>query len=449
VARHPGNGSDGPYSVDAIAVMKLAIRNGKWQRGSVVITVGLMLTVLIGFAGLAIDVGSLYSHKRAIQTAADGGALEAAVAIKRGDPATGEIRTIADFARRGTSTNGFTHGVAGVEVLVNRPPASGPYSGNSSFVEVIVNQPSPSYFMRVLGFLSTPVAARAVAGVGAATGWCIQTLIPTGIGFRSTSNSRITANCGVIVNSSSNEALKIESNAILTASNIDITGGFNKSSGSTLTPAPNTGVPPAPDPLATLQPPTNANAACLTFPSGGKWEINNTQTLYPGVYCGGIFVQSSGVVTFAPGTYVLRGGSLVGNALKVDGQIKGDGVTFFVTASSTYEYKPIALEGSSRVNLSAPTTGSYAGILFHQDPSKGTTSDINRVNSSSNVVLSGLLYFPTQMLQLNSNNITITGTYLGIIVRQLEVNSSTLMELSWNNSNLPGEFPLRRVTLVE
>jgi hypothetical protein len=432
--------------------MMVSIRKGKWQRGSVLITVALTLTVLVGFAGLAIDVGSLYAHKRAMQTAADGGALEAAVAITRGD--LSGTQTITTFAREGAKKNGFTHDpLAGVEVLVNQPPASGPYSGGTAFVEVIVNQPSPAYFMRVLGFSSTPVTARAVAGVVPASQYCLHLLRPNGIGFVSRSSSIVQAACDIVINSSSTispKALTTESNAKITATRIDVTGGYDKKGSFSTDPAPTLGVPAKPDPLAALPRPHNENVACKTFPSGGKWEISGTQTLSEGVYCGGILVKSGANVTFAPGTYVLRGGNLVGNALKVDGKISGNGVTFFVTgspagASPYYEYKPLAFESSAVINLSAPTTGPYAGILFHQDPSRGSNSDIHRFNSSTNLTLGGVLYFPTQRLEFNSSNLTtVSGPNFGIVAWMAETNSSVKLVLG-----LPGESPLKRASLVE
>ena len=47
------------------------------QRGAVAIIVGLTLAVLIGFAGLALDLGRLYVNKSELQNAADSCALAA------------------------------------------------------------------------------------------------------------------------------------------------------------------------------------------------------------------------------------------------------------------------------------------------------------------------------------------------------------------------------------
>jgi hypothetical protein len=51
------------------------------QRGSVIVFVAIMLTVLIGFAALAVDIGNSRQQKREAQVASDAGALAGAYAI--------------------------------------------------------------------------------------------------------------------------------------------------------------------------------------------------------------------------------------------------------------------------------------------------------------------------------------------------------------------------------
>jgi Flp pilus assembly protein TadG len=55
--------------------MKFKSANIGEQRGAVAIIVGLVLAVLMGFAGLALDVGHLYVEKTELQNAADACAL--------------------------------------------------------------------------------------------------------------------------------------------------------------------------------------------------------------------------------------------------------------------------------------------------------------------------------------------------------------------------------------
>jgi len=52
--------------------LKMLMKN---EDGAVVVIVALMMTVLMGFAALAIDVGFMYNQRRSLQNAADAGAL--------------------------------------------------------------------------------------------------------------------------------------------------------------------------------------------------------------------------------------------------------------------------------------------------------------------------------------------------------------------------------------
>ena len=64
------------------------------QRGVVVIVFGLMLVVLIGFAGLVIDLGRLFVIKTELQNAMDAWALSAASQLRPG------FNTAADLQHR-------------------------------------------------------------------------------------------------------------------------------------------------------------------------------------------------------------------------------------------------------------------------------------------------------------------------------------------------------------
>ena len=56
-------------------------------RGQVLVIVALGIIVLLGVAGIAIDVGRLMAERRHLQTAADAGALAACQALLSGDTA--------------------------------------------------------------------------------------------------------------------------------------------------------------------------------------------------------------------------------------------------------------------------------------------------------------------------------------------------------------------------
>jgi hypothetical protein len=115
-------------------------------------------------------------------------------------------------------------------------------------------------------------------------------------------------------------------------------------------------------------------------------------TLNPGVYCGGIELRSQASVTFNPGVYYLAGGGLNANA---GAKMNGTGITFVNTEKKpTYQYDKIWINGGAQINLSAPTSGTWKGILFYQDPKINSTKQ-NIFNGGADMKLTGIVYFPT------------------------------------------------------
>src|SRR5436309_12984107 len=94
-------------------------RYGRKESGSVIVLTAMMVTVLFGVMGMAIEVAGFYSLKRKMQTAADAGAKSGAIELGNG------TANWAVEARRCTSQNGYTHGVDGATVTVNNPPVAG------------------------------------------------------------------------------------------------------------------------------------------------------------------------------------------------------------------------------------------------------------------------------------------------------------------------------------
>ncbi len=411
-------------------------RRQRNQAGSVLLVTAMTLPVLIGFMGLAIDLGALYHHKRRMQTATDAGALAGAFEKWRGNDSQ-----IEPSARGGAAENGFGHGGNGVVVTVNHPPVDGFYVGDSDYVEVITNQDHPTYFMRIFGLQSSAIAARAVAGGGANSSNCVYVLDPTMEGaFLATSSAQLNASCGIMVNSTHPAAMSLHSSTVITAGDIAITGDYELNSSAVVSPTPYTDSPPSPDPLAYLPPPLYGSCTETNFQ-----RDSGTHVLSPGVYCGGIFLENNAQAILGPGMYVLLGGGLrlVGNTI-----IEGTGVTFYNTEGAGYSYQPLVMESNSQARLAAPTTGDYAGILFWQDRYAGNPSDSNRLQSSVAVSLEGALYFPTQELFLESST-TADALYTLVVARRLRLDSSSNFTLPNDFSGLPGGSPIKRVSLVE
>jgi hypothetical protein len=91
----------------------------------------------------------------------------------------------------------------------------------------------------------------------------------------------------------------------------------------------------------------------------------------------------------------------------------GSGVTLFNTQDALHAYKPIIFSGGSSTNLSAPTGGTYNGILFFQDPAIGLDTKHNAIQGGGSAIFQGALYFPTTPLEfsggssINPENVTL------------------------------------------
>jgi hypothetical protein len=383
------------------------------------------LVVLLSFLGLGIDVGYEEYVKTRMQTAADAAAVGGAQELR----ASGSANLVT-AAKGDAAANGFTDGSKGVAITVNNPPATGYSAGNSSAVEVLISQNVPRFFMELIGISSGKVQARAVALLGSGTS-CFYALDPSASGAFSVSGGvTVQVNCGVMVDSSSATAVSVTNGSKLTATYIDVTGKDTVSGGSSISPAPVTGVTPSSDPLSYLAKPS-VGACTYTNESVGNGA---TTTLSPGTYCAGISIGGGSHVTFNAGTYILKGGGL---ALNNGSTITGAGVTFFNTAAAGYSYGPIALAGGTTVTLSAPTTGSLAGILFFQDSSVGAAT-ASSVSNGASAILNGTLYFPTTALTFSGGS---SSAYTIIVADT--VNFSNGATLNNNYSSLPGGSPVK------
>ena len=178
------------------------------------------------------------------------------------------------------------------------------------------------------------------------------------------------------------------------------------------------------DPYASLAPPSpcasrtvgGCTATCNTLTAAGKgYTPTSSTTASPGVYCGGITVNSGVTLTLSAGTYILDGGGLTvqGGGVITDGTVgttDGVGVTFYNTypTGNPNQYTTLNITGGSTANLSAPANSATVGIpgvLFFQDPTAGGSQPGNQKNhiSASNGTLNGSLYFPTQNLVFEGN----------------------------------------------
>src|SRR5581483_2668974 len=349
--------------------------------GGMAIPVAILLTVLVGFAALATEAVAMLLGQRQLQTAADSAALSAAMAIYRGYPPdySSEVAAVAAAA-------GYVDGQQGVSISINKPPLSGNYAGKDGVIEVVINQLQTLALIPLFTTASFTLTGRSVAKLGG-TGSCALALDPLAKNSVNISNGgTVTLNgCGLISNSSSNSAVLVTGSATLNASALTTVGSYSVTRGGNLNVSGSitTGAPATADPYAGRTIPTPGT--CL---SGGSIS-NKTIALPAGTYCGGISLTNTSKVTLN-GLYVLSDGDLS----VAGGSTLSGTATIVLTGSGTgSKIGSVTISNGSIVNLTAPTSGATAGLVFFQDPRAPSSGVDSFIGGSANTV-SGAMYFP-------------------------------------------------------
>lgn len=403
------------------------------ERGSVVVTVAIMIAVLLGVAALAVDTGYAYSVKTRLSATADAAAL---AAVSELPDATAAQATALEYVEKNmpAAQNGTVLAAADIATgywdKATRTFASGVTPLNA--VRVTARRSSDNgnalglLFARVMGFAETDISVTSLAG-RSQDAVCLLALGANHVGAVYVGNAEITTtDCSVRVNSDDALALDGNSNGVLTASSICVGGNYG--SQPTYSPAPQTACAPMPDPLTNLQMPVVGTCDYTNATYNG-----GTVTIDPGVYCGGISVGSSTVLTLNPGIYIIKDG-----VLKVAGgsSIQGDGVAFYLTGATA----SIDIAGGGTVNLSPPISGTLAGILFTRNPSDygGQTDSFG---GGASVQYAGIIYLPKGNIIFNGNSestVLVSAAY--IIAHSFSMNGGGSLTLS--NDYAAANFPI-------
>jgi len=384
-------------------------RVGRDTHGVVAIIVGLTLPVLAGFGMLGIDVGFWYFERRDLQTAADAAALSAAWRLADGQDASMITAATADAVR-----NGFDSGRG--TLTLNSPPTSGPSQGDANAVQVQLSMPVDMFYARVFGSQNAVVNVVASAEVTGDGDFCMLSLDPSLDGaITARGNATLEMDCGIAVNSSSSSALRISGSPDVDVTNISIAGGLEVNGNPNIVTAGGIreGARPALDPYADLVAPLPG--AC----DETGLKIKKTKTISPGTYCGGLDVTSQADLTMEPGLYIFDGGEI-----RVNGQarIQGTGVTLVLTGSGG-DYATMRINGGSDIDLSAPTTGPWQGVLIYQDRNAPANHE-NKINGGSALRWEGVVYFPAQAIEFTGNN-GVGATCLHLVARQITLSGSS------------------------
>jgi Flp pilus assembly protein TadG len=393
------------------------------ERGQVLPLVAISIAVLLGFAGMAIDVGYLEYQQRQQQNATDAAAIGGAQQlIYAGCSNSQTVATTA--ADNDAATNGYTNGTNDVVVKVNNPPSSGPYASNNCSVQVqITNQNTQTFFMKLFGHANVTESTQAVATVESNNDGCIYLLNPSA--YSGFNGGTVDAPaCGIVMNGSANFNA-----GTITAPSIGYAGSTPNYGDPDFTDAHPQKMLPLSDPCPEIAGCAYLAANPPTIP--GNCQTVNTNgvspyTLAPGCYSG--LNLDNSVVNMSPGGLYI----ITGNINTNGATINGSGVTLYVTDGATANF-----DGAS-VNLSPPTTGNYAGVLYYQVPSDTAGPNFNGPTSN----LSGLLYAPGANVNFNGGS----GNYVVMVFGSLNLNGGQAIDLGTPPA---GESLIKNVVLTQ
>ncbi|GAA0544638.1 hypothetical protein FHS83_000535 [Rhizomicrobium palustre] len=359
--------------------------------GNVAVIYALSLVPAMVAAGAAVDFISALNAKTELQNAIDAATLAGAAASNNASAAANV------FAAEPKSS------FAAISAPVFSTNGDGSFTGK-------VTATVATNFLPMAGIKSMSVSASATAKMGASTSVCVlilnknnsQTLLMN-------SGADIEASqCEVDVASTASPAAIFNGGSTLNTKKTCIASSSILDNGGTH-PNLSTKCAVQPDPFAGKLPvPSTSAPDC----NGGNYN-GGPVVLSPGVYCGWYNFNNAPSVSFQPGVYVIKGGGWNVNG----GTWSGTGVTFYFADSSKIQFN----SGVS-ASLSAPSSGSYAGILMYEAP--GLSSSQFLFDDSKGHNLDGLIYLPSRQLVMNSGA-TVSSDHVTVVVDSLIVNSST------------------------
>jgi hypothetical protein len=396
--------------------------------GSIFILYALMIPVVVGAAGIALDYSRAASERSKMQAVADSAAIAAAreLQMARADP-----EKIAAIARNYVTTQ-ISDAAVGTKV-----------DTQALTVRVDLKKDIEPTIAKVIWPGKIQLTASATAGMSGGLPLCLIGLDTQAAGtIKLEQNALLTApGCVVYSNSKSSQGLKSMDDAVLKAGFICSAGGKVQTKNTNYSPSPQTDCPVISDPLSDRKAPATASCDYKNFVIDGT-----TTTLKPGVYCGGLTITNGAQVTLAAGIHTIKDGPLL---VDKNASINGDNVAISLLGAGAN----LIFQAATTVNLTAPKDGPLAGILIYDDPTGapapvqvkaysklGKAPREHLILSDNARKLLGTIYMPQGRVIIDATKaIADQSAYTVLVVQQLDLYSGPNLVLNTNygGSDIP------------
>ncbi len=397
--------------------------NSTCRRGAVIAYTCIVLIILIGFVGLAVDWGYMTWTAEKLQNAADASALAGAQQVWEGHTkaraaavAYGQLN---EAGNKLVLLDDNTANDPAGDIVIGQydttkhtfTPTDDPQVANA--VRVVARRTTGSLagplhliFGPIFGKDTAEVCryAIAVAMGGPAQNSVIALNSKDPKSFYVYGNGYMDLGQGSAqVDSSSNAGTVFQGTQItFQAGQVNMVGNYNEKGNPELNSVDlNPGAPYVADPLAGLPAPVPGAPMSPTQISGTSDGV--LKTFNPGYYPNGLQMNNGENVFLNPGVYILGdgGGKKSSSAFSINGHatLTGYGVMFYIAQGSVDE------NGTADVHLTAPADGTYQGIQFFQARDDTALANFNGTGlftgTSADVHDSaGTLYFPAASVQL-------------------------------------------------
>ncbi len=405
------------------------------ERGQAIILIALAIVGLLGLTALAVDGGNAYSERRRAQNAADTTALDAALAKVRGQDMLAEGLARASSNRYTDSDPTAGSSSPDVNVEIYNPPISGPYAGDAEYVQTIITATVKTYFGRVLGITEVTNRVEAVARAVPPTvvppwfGHAIVGLSPDAckaVTYQGNAGATLTGG-GIFVNSNcsgggnqaaffnNSGAAALNTPGICSVGSVTYApGAINLTNGGSILTGP-ANCPPSEYPVTQYVFP---NAVCTgdAALSGnnmtpGNWNGNlapppgpdKTLNLAPGMYCVDSFDLHSGDT------------------------VNGDEVIIVVRTGT------VTWNGGANINLTAPTSGDFKGLLIYVPYENGSTVTIA---GNFNSTFTGTILAPASECKLLGTSGSVGQLSSQVICYTVYIGGESATNITYNAGNL-------------
>lgn len=367
--------------------------------GNFAIATALALPVLLTTAGGAVDFTQASFERSRLQGALDAAVLSAVAKPDIASQRREALRFLTDTVPEETDLD---------TALVVAANSDGSLTGTYA-------QAVPTNFLGLLGIRTIDVKVRstAIANKNAKpSGACIYVLGNASQAVLINSGANVQSEkCGVEVSSTQNPAFIMNGGATIDTASFCVAGTQYIKNGGTLSNL-KPGCKVSGDPYAGSIAEPTVSSTCTT--SGTK--DGAVQDMAPGVHCGTTF-NGSPKITFKPGLHIIKGRMIINSGSTV----VAEGVTFYFPDTDS----EIRANGNLSFTASAPTSGTYKGILMFEktsDTANNARKQQYIFNGSNGETLKGVIHLPNRDVTYNST--TNQTNLITLVVNTMIMNSS-------------------------